>query len=117
MTGEYHRGSLVDQYSRLKMMTERDGELPPDVGEQLDTLYREIVAQPVVDLLSALQKARFIEICVTDECDYKEASRLVRQLCLGLDRLLLKGAIAALNAREFDSEDGSPEDPDAISGR
>ncbi len=86
---------LIEQYKLLKnkLLEEAahpaadDGASSAAVGAAVDAIYARIVASPIVDLVTAAEKLRFAQHCLTDEEDSKEAANLVLQVCYALEQL------------------------------
>ncbi len=92
---EINGETLTEQYKflRNKMLSggakepREEGGSADVVSEAVDAIYTRIVASPVTDVASAVEKLRFAYHCLTDEEDFKEAANLVLQVCCALEAL------------------------------
>jgi hypothetical protein len=51
---------------------------------EMDRLYEKIISKQIFSISDALDKLAFADYCLTEECDFKEASNLVRQVFAAL---------------------------------
>ena len=87
--GQEIGGALVRQYRLLKRSATASAETGAQTAEidaRLDQIYGRIVESPVTDLAMAVEKLLFAHLCMTEEADYKEAAKLVLQVCRAFDR-------------------------------
>jgi len=76
------------------MLQKADAYYGDDDGKQslrlleLDRLYEQIMALPVLSLSDAIDKLAFADHCLNEEFDPKEASNLIREVSAALLILL-----------------------------